>query len=287
MRPSVRRLGSYLGFSALALVLIGATAIVWGALLYGNLATTPSIPWALPALICVLWIVWRYLGGSGWPQSTSLARNRLLRANPVSGRALGWSIVAGCFGIAALAGLWVVLFRLFPMGANPLVPDRFASSPVMVGAIIVGASLLAPITEESAVRGYLQSRLERDLRPSVAVVLSSVVFAIAHISQGLAWPKLLFYFFVGVLFGVLALLNNSILPVIPVHVAGDLTFFLFVWPTDTARTPVSVTGTDAWFWLHVVQVIAFTAATIVAMRMLNKTGGPSRRAHTKAAAQAL
>src|SRR4051794_38357613 len=155
MLPSLRRLGSYLGFSALALVLIGATAIIWGALLYGNLATTPSIPWAVPALICVLWILWRYLGGWGWPQSTSLARRRLLRPNPVSGRALAWSIVAGCLGIAALAGLWIVLFRLFPMGANPLVPDRFASSPVMVGAIIVGASLLAPITEESAVRGYL------------------------------------------------------------------------------------------------------------------------------------
>src|SRR5947209_16978765 len=159
MRPSLRRLGSYLGFSALALVLIGATAIIWGGLLYGNLATTPSMPWAVPALIGVLWIFWRYLGGSGWPQSTSSARRRLLRANPVSGRALAWSIVAGFFGIAALAGLWIVLFRLFSMGANPLVPDRFASSPLMVGAIIIGASLLAPITEERAVRGYLQSRL--------------------------------------------------------------------------------------------------------------------------------
>jgi membrane protease YdiL (CAAX protease family) len=65
---------------------------------------------------------------------------------------------------------------------------NFASSP-LIASIILGASLVAPITEESAVRGYLQSFLEREFAPSIAVVLSSVVFAVAHVTQSLIVAK--------------------------------------------------------------------------------------------------
>jgi membrane protease YdiL (CAAX protease family) len=139
------------------------------------------------------------------------------------------------------------------MPPNVLLPGNFALSPVLVASVMVGASLVAPIAEESAMRGYLQTLLEREFRPASAVMLSSFVFALAQVTQGLSLPKLLMYFLVGVTFGAMAYLNNSILPGIPVHIAGDLVFFLFIWPHDAARNLIWQSGADGWFWLHVSQ----------------------------------
>jgi membrane protease YdiL (CAAX protease family) len=286
MKIRVQQVASFLGFSAMALALIGAASAVWGILVFANIKNSPSIPWALPALIAFLWMMWQYLGGKGWPKSTSDRRKNLLRANPVSKRAFMWSAVAGLLAIGALAGFWIVSFRLFPMHANPLLPSAFTSSPFMMGAIILGASLLAPITEESAVRGYLQSSLERSFRPFTAVVLSSLVFAIAHLSQGLAAPKLAFYFLVGVTFGALAYFNDSILPVIPVHIAGDLIFFLFIWPFDRTRTLVWQSGADTWFWLHVAQTIVFAVLSVAAFHKLRRVS-VNQRAEVRRASKSV
>ena len=60
-----RRIGSFLGFSVLSLALVGGTSVIWGALVIGNIRTTPSIPWSLPLLFVMLWLVWQYLSGRG------------------------------------------------------------------------------------------------------------------------------------------------------------------------------------------------------------------------------
>lgn len=283
MRSLPRKIVTFVLFAALALALIAGASGVWAALLYGNLHLSPSVPWALPALVVFLWLIWRYLGGAGWPASTSDRRRALLRATPVSRRAFAWSLVAGLFAIGALAGLWIVLDRVFAMPPNSLLPTRVTASPTLIAAIIIGASLLAPVIEESAIRGYLQSVLERDFRAVTAVLLSSAVFAIAHLSQGAAVPKLFFQVLVGVTFGTLAYLNDSILPVLPVHLAGDLVFFIFIWPADATRLPISQSGTDAWFWLHVAQIIAFAALSLLAFLRLRAIPGRRTRIGERAA----
>jgi membrane protease YdiL (CAAX protease family) len=283
MRSLLRKIGSFLGFSLFALIFIGGSSAIWGGLVYANSFTTPSIPWALPALVALLWLIWRYLSGKGWPAATSVRRKQLLRANPVSARNLAWSLLAGLSATVALAGLWIVIFRLTPMHPNLVLPARFTSSPILIAAITLGASLLAPITEESGIRGYLQVSLERDFSPAAAIALSSLVFALAHVSQGLQWPRLTFYFLVGVTFGTLARLNDSILPVIPVHIAADLIFFLFVWPHDGGRSLVWQTGPDAWFWLHLTQTAGFGALSVLTFVKLAHCGkrktlfGPKQR----------
>ncbi len=279
MRSFLRKIGSFLGFSLFALIFVGGSSAIWGALVYANSFTTPSIPWALPALVALLWLIWRYLNGKGWPAGTSVRRKQLLRANPVSASNLTWSLLAGLSATVALAGLWIVMFRLVQMHPNLVLPARFTSSPILIATITLGASLLAPITEESAIRGYLQVSLERDFSPAAAVALSSLVFALAHVSQGLEWPRLTFYFLVGVTFGTLARLNDSILPIIPVHIAADLIFFLFVWPHDGARSLVWQTGRDPWFWLHVTQTAGFGALSVLTFVKLAHCGkrGPDQK----------
>jgi len=269
-----RKIGLFLGYGLFALFIIGAAGAIWGALIFSNLKATPSVPWCLPTLLLFLYLLWGYLGGKGWPQSTAMERRHLRRANSVSAEGFVWTAVAGGFAITALAGLWIIAVQLFRMPPNRLLPANFVSSPLFAGAIIAGASLLAPITEEAAVRGYLQTVLEREFTPAAAIALSSLVFAVAHISQGVAWPKLFVYFLVGMTFGTMARLNDSILPVIPVHIAGDITFFLLVWPHDAMRSVVRESGVDAWFWVHVTQAVVFTSLTVLAFRRLSRVRTP-------------
>ena len=215
----------------------------------------------------LLWLMWSYLGGKGWPRSTSDARRRYLRANRRSARTYLWSFAAGVLSVVALAGYWIVLFRLFKMSPNAL-PDMSSYPRMTVALMILMGSLVAPLMEEAGFRGYFQVALEREFRGSVAVIVSSLVFAFAHFAHGILWPKLLVYFLVGVAFGATAYLTNSTLPAILPHMVGDLTFFTLVWPHDAARRLVSDSGTDNWFWIHVAQAIVFTVLAVLAFQQL-------------------
>ena len=139
-----------------------------------------------------------------------------------------------------------------------------------VALMILMGSLVAPFMEEAGFRGYFQVALEREFRGSVAVTVSSLVFALAHFAHGIFWPKLLVYFLVGVAFGATAYLTNSTLPAILPHIIGDLTFFTLVWPHDAARRLVPDSGTDIWFWIHVAQAIVFTVLAVSAFQRLTR-----------------
>jgi len=217
----------------------------------------------------VLWLLWQYLGGRWWPRSTSEVRKLDLRANPVSGTAFAGALLAGVLALIALAGLWIVLFQLVKTPANVL--DDSSKYPFLTIVLVVGmSSLVSPIVEEIAFRGYCQQILERHFSGAVAVLLSSLLFMLAHANHGWYWPKLSVYFLAGVAFGAIARLTNSILTSLPVHVLGDLTFFILIWPRDSARVLVTAGGADKWFWMHVAQAIVFAALALLAFRQLTK-----------------
>jgi membrane protease YdiL (CAAX protease family) len=183
----------------------------------------------------------------------------------------GWSVLGGTLAVIALCGLWIVLVQLVKMPGNAL-PDYSRYPLFTVICLIVMSAVAAPLTEEPAFRGYCQVILERNFSGPAAVLLSSVVFALAHgPTQGLLWPKLLFYFLVGVAFGTTARLTNSILPAVPGHVLGLLIFFTFIWPHDAERRQVWDGGTDFWFWAHLAQTILFAALAVWAFLHLAQT----------------
>ena len=256
------------GILGLTIIFFGAG--VWSALVAANLSTTPSVPWAVPVMALVLWLMWQYLGGKGWPRSTSNARRLCLRANMVPAQVFGWAALAGILSVVAFAGLWIVICQLVKMPGNAL-PDLSQYSVFTVVSMILMGSVAAPLTEEPAFRGYCQVILERSFRGPAAILISSALFALAHgPTQGFLWPKLLFYFLVGVVFGATAYLSNSILPAIPGHVIGLLIFFTLVWPHDAARRLVWEGGLDKWFWLHAAQTITFTVFALWAFIRLGK-----------------
>jgi membrane protease YdiL (CAAX protease family) len=255
--------------SALALLILVCAQGIWGVLNTVNLMLSPAIPWSVPAMAVVLWLIWQYLSGKGWPRSTAQARRQLLRAKPVSRQVLAWTMLTGVCSTVALAGYWIVMFRLFQMAPNTALPD-FSRYPLLTSALtIVMIALVSPVSEEAAFRGYCQSMLERTFRgPAAPVLLSALLFALAHLTQGFFLPKLFVYFLAGVAIGAGAYITRSILPGIPAHMITDLTFLIFVWPYDAGRRVIWETGADGWFWLHVAQALLFTILTLLAFRQL-------------------
>jgi membrane protease YdiL (CAAX protease family) len=261
------RILSMIGFGLLGFAITILAGGIWSVLLFTNLRSTPAFPWSVPAMALLLWLIWGYLGGKGWPRRTSDVRRHYLRANRRSARTCRWALLAGVLSVVALAGSWIVLFRLVKMPPNAL-PDVSGYPRITIALMIIMGSLVAPMMEEAGFRGYFQVALEREFRGSVAVCVSSFVFALAHFAHGILWPKLLVYFLVGVAFGATAYLTNSTLPAILPHMIGDLTFFTLVWPSDGARKLISDGGADKWFWIHVAQAIVFSVLAVLSFRRL-------------------
>lgn len=271
----LRKLGLAIGAGLLSLLITALAGGTWSLILAANLTGSPAVPWGALLMALLLWLMWQYLGGRWLPRSTSPARRRLLRAKRVSFAVYGWAFAAGALAVVALAGLWIVFGRLIDMTGN-VIPgsqislDQVARYPLLtvVLSIIMG-SLVSPFSEEAAFRGYCQRLLQPSFSVPASILIASFFFMLAHIpTAGLWLPKLLIYFVVGAAFGAIAELSDSILPVIPVHILGDLTFFIFVWPFDSARHTIWSTGADLSFWLHVAQVIGFGLASLWAFRRL-------------------
>jgi membrane protease YdiL (CAAX protease family) len=274
VRPSFGRIVALIGSVALAVILTLAVGGLWAALVAVNLANTPAIPWAVGVMAPILWLLWRYLGGAGWPASTAQARRRARRANPMPVPVCAWAILAGSLAIIALIGLWIVLAQLVKVPGNRL--PAFSRYPrLTVAVVLIMASLVAAVAEEVGIRGYVQGTLERVVRPWIALALAAMVFVPGHgVTQGFVWPTLLFYLLVDVTFGASAYLTDSILPGIVVHGVGILVFFALIWPHDATRRSVREGGADGWFWFWVGAAIIFASLAILAfVRLARRTRG--------------
>jgi membrane protease YdiL (CAAX protease family) len=264
MRSLLSRIPRLVWLGPLALFLTLLPGVVWTGLLVANLSTSPTIPWAVVVMAPILWLMWQYAGGKWWPQSTSQARRRCLRARPVAGPVFAWAVAAGVLSIAALTGFWIVLFQLAKMQGNP-VPD-FSQYPAFTVALVVGmAALVGAVSEEAGIRGYFQGLLEQRVGGPLAILIAALVIAPGHgLTQGFAWPTVLFYLCGDAMFGITAYLTQSILPGIVVHFIGLVTFFTLIWLNDATRRLVGEAGTEPWFWIHVAQALVFTVLTILA-----------------------
>jgi len=178
----------------------------------------------------VLGLMWQYLSGKWWPRRTSEARRSYLRANRVSGTVFAWALLAG--GVIDCR-LGRVLDCAVPAREDARQRPCYPLHTTVL--VIAMASLVSPITEEAAFRGYCQVILEREFTAPIAVLISSALFTAAHVVHGFLWPKLLVYFLVGVVFGVMPYVANSTVPAIPVHIIGDLYSGLALRCDTTAR----------------------------------------------------
>jgi membrane protease YdiL (CAAX protease family) len=266
----------------LAFVILAIGQGVWSILLVANFRRGPSAPWSIVAMIGFLWLMWQYLSGRWWPRGTSERRRRLFRANHVSSRSFALAFIAGVLAMIALAGYWIVFYQLVRTLPNAM-PDLSKYSLLVVSLVLTMSAVVSPVVEEIAFRGYCQKILESQFQGPAAVIISSLLFMLAHTNHGLFWSKLLVYFLAGLAFGTIVYLTDSIIASIPVHIVGDLVFFTLIWPHDASRRLVTEGGADPWFWAHIVQAAIFTALTLLAFRSLARHSASERQSSPAAA----
>jgi membrane protease YdiL (CAAX protease family) len=247
---------------------------VWGAMAIANVKLTPALPWSAVAMPVVLAGLGLFLAGRTWLRWGAGARRALVPLAPVTREAWSWSVAAGVVGIIALAGLWTVLGSLVRTAPNAL-PDThgvplWTAIPMLLVSIVA-----APLTEEIAFRGYAMGLLRRHFGPISALVVSSVMFAAAHLTHGLYPTKLIVYLLVGLGLAATVWRTGSLLPAMIVHSFGDFVFFTLVWPHDAARRLVTEGGADASFYAAVAFTLVCFALWFFAFRRLVQVTGPA------------
>lgn len=193
-----------------------------------NLRHGAAVPWAALIEVGIVWLLWRYLSGAGWPASTAATRRRWLRAGAVDLRLIPATVLTGL-----LYGLTVGCLAVFSNLWMPLAPEAaagilaFARAPALTaGVTLLMVAVSAGVVEEAAFRGYMQVPIEERHGPLVAIGVVALAFALAHTPVGPILPV----FVLGATgWGLLAWLSGSILPGVIVHTLVDATFLFWIW----------------------------------------------------------
>ena len=122
-----------------------------------------------------------------------------------------------------------ILSMIFPMPPflDEYLQGAFETLKVdSVGSFIlmaIGVVVVAGIVEEGLFRGVLQKSFENEKSPLRAVIISSTVFSIVHLS-----PQIIQIFLLGALLGYIALRTNSLYPSILLHITNNAIAVTFI-----------------------------------------------------------
>jgi membrane protease YdiL (CAAX protease family) len=171
-------------FVAMVLLSIPASLPTVKNYAYGDLLATllTQVGWVTASLLAAGWTFAHGLrGGFGltlrqWPGDTARAVLTLLTVLPA---VMGLLLVSGVLVEWAVRHGW-----LAPESdrEHPLLTLVRSVGPMGKVLIVLSAVVLAPLTEELFFRGLLQSLLRNFMSPWAAIVISSVLFALMHLS---------------------------------------------------------------------------------------------------------
>jgi len=128
-------------------------------------------------------------------------------------------LACGATGFVAATGLMALTASLLPESWVEAfdVTHLFQGPPGSRVALAAAAAVLAPLCEEAAFRGYVQSALRTRLGPAAAIAGSALLFAAMHLDP-VRFPAVLA---LGLLFGWLAWRAGSLWPAVAAHAANN------------------------------------------------------------------
>jgi membrane protease YdiL (CAAX protease family) len=144
--------------------------------------------------------------------------------------------------------------------------------------VLIMSSIVAGICEETGFRGYMQAPLEKKYGPSRAIIITSVIFMLIHLSHSWASPILPHIFFASVLLGILAYKTGSLIPGIIGHSILDIFDYSVWWSNITGgfhMQTIFKTGIDLHF---IVWDIVFILGLFVFFRLMRKISPTSPNA---------
>jgi len=137
-------------------------------------------------------------------------------------RGFSWKSALPWLGVAVVVMVVLTVLEhyipsLSSEGMNEMMRRAAGSSGVVV--VLLAAGLLVPVFEELVFRGILYSALDDMGGSWLAVVVTSLAFAFAHMQYGLLLISLTFL--LGLLFALLRRATGSVWPGVLVHVANN------------------------------------------------------------------
>jgi uncharacterized protein len=132
------------------------------------------------------------------------------------GRALLWGLGGYFVAIPSIVAVSLANQQLWQGrgGSNPLLPIALTGQDqIALACFLITAAIAAPIFEEIMFRGFLLPSLTRYMSPSAAIVLSSLIFAIAHLSLSEVLPLMV----LGMILGFVYTRSRNLLSPILLH----------------------------------------------------------------------
>jgi membrane protease YdiL (CAAX protease family) len=164
-----------------------------------------------------------------------------------------WGLVAAALFVIIVQASFVVTFRIIPFPAEKFTADYkiLDTMPLWIAwVVLIMGSIVAGVCEETGFRGYMQQPLEKKYGPGTAIVITSFIFMLIHLSHNWALPILPHIFFASTLLGILAYKCGSIIPGIIGHSILDI-FDYSVWWSDITggfqKQTIFKTGMDVHF----------------------------------------
>jgi membrane protease YdiL (CAAX protease family) len=261
-------------------ILVGFGVNTIGVGIWVLLVKNIPFPWPAVPMGAILIIYWMYFSGRWKPSITQVFRRLCMRHTRLKRSVWIWSLMAAFSIFLFVEGGWILTFRI-----EQFQPEIFKTAKYLNGypawtswPIILMASLVAGICEETGFRGYMQAPLEKKYGPVVGISITSLAFAVAHLHQ--AWASGIFagIFAMSFMIGYLAFSTNSLLPGIIAHVSFDIVNFYYWWSDVMGtfkRKPIGMTGVDIHFILILTVVLLSILLFIVAIRKLLKLKNPA------------
>lgn len=178
------------------------------------------LPWGHLLMGATIWWLVRRWHGAGLEQMGFRGLSPL--------RDLWLYVQALVISYGALIVWGIVVYALTGRGAQENLLPAFGTGREALLAAALSASLIAPVTEELLFRGFLFSGLRQRLGVNLAIVVSSLAFALFHFNP-FAFPALVA---LGAMLAWLFQRSGSLWPSIGLHATIN-TVTLLVWYAQT------------------------------------------------------
>jgi uncharacterized protein len=135
------------------------------------------------------------------------------------GNALSWivALIIVIFAINALYSYLITAFHLNVQTNDQLILQQSKVAPLTTYATLFAAVVIAPFCEEVFFRGFVFPGLLRGMSVGWAVLVSSLLFAVAHADPG-SFPVL---FVIGLALAILRWRTRSLWPCILLHMLNN------------------------------------------------------------------
>jgi membrane protease YdiL (CAAX protease family) len=262
---------------ALRAILSGLLIALVAANVWLVLLVRLGVPIAVPAEVAFLALYLWWAAGGGSPRRTQAVRALYFRRTSLSPREWFWGLTAAVFFAITVHAAIVFLFRLVPY---PVLAFRqgydfsFIPTVTLRWIAVVVSAASAGICEETGFRGYMQRPIEQRHGAFIAILISSLLFTVVHLTKGWATAGMVpIVLGAGLLLGILARASDSLIPCMIGHTLMDIGLFAYWWTgiagTFSAR-PISETGIDQALLLTCVVLAASLAITLFAIARLRQ-----------------